>query len=373
MAHRSRVVFAACAICLLLSAAPIDAKRMSMHDAKAQEEVKGLKSEWWGQSTCSRLQDRFTRVSQRGASSVQGLNTTGEVGYASASRSMFAVWSMARVVRRAQRNECDWADSVDLDPLRQIIQSTLSTNPCLPVVQSRLESSEESSVEDQTNVILSSMGMLMTASCEPQSMTDRPAQPINEPHDDNDAEDEVEELLDELMNSESADASLLQVSEGQPTGVHEATLRFWPPPSWMGVDRWIVRGPDIMNPLNPSQVLVPGAETAVQSAGPATAVEWITHGLGVGAWLIGFTLLCVGAVYLVAFVLSALLCLLRSILLVLLGQTTSMKTCLDRAVHRVSEARSASGFVSGLCLAGGAALITTSGGVLGVVGGGAIR
>jgi len=366
MAHRSRVVFAACAICLLLSAAPIDAKRMTTHDVKAQEEVKGVEAqEWWGRGTCSRLQDRFSRVSQRGASHVQGLNQTGEVGYTSASRSMFAVWSMARIVRRAQRNECDWAESVDLEPLRQIIHSTLSTNPCLPVVENRLQSSTEESVEDQTDVLLSSMGMLMTADCDAQSMTDRPAEPVDEPHDD-DMEEEVEELLEDAMDADSADASLLQVAEGQPAQVAEASLRLWPPPSWMGVDRWLVRTNPVVNPFNPSQIIVEGSTTAIQSAGPATAAEWITHGLGVGAWLIGFTLLCVGAVYLVAFILSALLCLLRSILLVLLGRTTSMKTCLDRAVARVSDARTASGLVTGLCIAGGAALITTSGGVLGV-------
>jgi len=155
------------------------------------------------------------------------------------------------------------------------------------------------------------MGMLMTADCEAQSMTDRPAEPVDEPHDD-DMEEEVEELLEDAMDADSADASLLQVAEGQPTQVAEASLRLWPPPSWMGVDRWLVRTNPVVNPFNPSQILVEGSTTAIQSAGPATAAEWITHGLGVGAWLIGFTLLCVGAVYLVAFILSALLCLLRS-------------------------------------------------------------
>lgn len=272
------------------------------------------------------------------------------------------MWSLARIVRRAQRNECDWAESVDLGPLRQIIHSTLSNNPCLPVVESRLQSSSEESVEEQTNVLLSSMGMLMTANCEAQSMTDRPDDYSNEPHDDEDVEGEVEELLEDAMDTDAADASLLQVAEGQPSQVAEATLRLWPPPSWMGVDRWLIHTPDV---VVGGHVLVPGGTTAVQSAGPATAAEWIIHGLGVGAWLIGFTLVCVGAVYLVALILSALLCLLRSILLVLLGRSTSLKTCLDRAVARVQGAQASAGLVTGLCIAGGAALITTSGGVVG--------
>lgn len=196
-------------------------------------------------------------------------------------------------------------------------------------------------------------------------MTDRPEEAVDEPDDEDDVEDEVEGLLEDAMDAGEADASLLQVEEGQPAEVAEATLRLWPPPSWMGVDRWLIHTPDVVNPLNPGQVLIPGGTTAIQSAGPATAAEWIMHGLGVGAWLIGFTMLCVGAVYLVALILNALLCLLRSILLVLLGRSTSMKTCLDRAVARVSGAREAAGLVTGLCIAGGAALITTSGGVVG--------
>merc|ERR1719238_1387551 len=103
----------------------------------------GAQKEQWWFGTCSRLHDRFTRVSSRGAGNVQNLNETGEVGFSSASRTMFSVWQMARIVRRANRHECAWADDVDLEPLRQIIQSTLSSNPCLPAVQSRLESSEE--------------------------------------------------------------------------------------------------------------------------------------------------------------------------------------------------------------------------------------
>jgi hypothetical protein len=235
----------------------------------------------------------------------------------------------------------------------------------LPAVQSRLESSGEESVEDQTDIILSSMGMLMTAECEPQSMTDRPQHPVtgSEPVEDGEVEEEVEELLEDVMGAESGDSSLLQVEEGQPAQVAEASLRFWPPPSWMGVDRWLIQTPDV---VVGGTTIIEGSTTAIQSAGPATAAEWIVHGLGVGAWLIGFTLLCAGAVYLVAFILSALLCLLRSILLVLLGRSTSLKTCLDNAVGRVQGAREFGGLVTGLCLAGGAALMTTSGGVLGV-------
>jgi len=354
-----RVVSAALAISLLLSAAPIDAGRV-MKDVGAHTAAD--KDEWWF-GTCSRLQDRFTRVSSRGASNVQTLNGTGEVGFNSASRTMFSVWQMARVVRRANRHECAWAEDVDLDPLREIIHSTLSSNPCLPAVQNRLESSEEESVEDQTDVILSSMGMLMTAQCEAQTMTDRPAEPVTEPREDGEVEEEVEELLEDAMGAESGAASLLQVEEGQPTQVTEAAFRMWPPPSWMGVDRWLFRTPDV---VVGGQTILEGSTTAIQSAGPATAAEWIVHGLGVGAWLIGFTLLCAGAVYLVAFILSALLCLLRSILLVLLGRSTSLKTCLDHAVARVRGASALGGMVTGLCLAGGAALMTTTGGVLGV-------
>merc|ERR1719498_1580335 len=132
------------------------------------------KSQWFWTSTCTRLQERFTRVSSRGANHVQGLNQTGDVGYMAASRTIFSVWQMARIVRRAQRSECDWADNVDLEPLRQIIQSTLSSNPCLPVVEQRLQDSTEESAEEQTNVLLSSMGMLMTSQCDAQSMTDGP-------------------------------------------------------------------------------------------------------------------------------------------------------------------------------------------------------
>lgn len=275
---------------------------------------------------------------------------------------MFSVWQMARILRRANRHECAWAEDVDLTPLRQIIHTTLSSNPCLPAVESRLQSSTEDSVEEQTDVLLSSMGMLMTAECEPQSMTDRPEGSSDE--HEGDVEEEVEELLEDVMASESADSSLLQVGEGQPAEIAEASIRFWPPPSWMGVDRWLVHTQEVINPFN-GQVLIPSGTNAIQSAGPATAQEWIIHGLGVGAWLIGFTLVCAGAVYLVAFILSALLCLIRSLLLVLLGRTTSLKTCLDSAVARVRGASAAAGLVTGLCIAGGAALITTTGGVVG--------
>lgn len=385
MAQRLRVVFAACAICLLLTAAPIDAGRLAAHgmeNVEAQElkGVEALKSQWWF-GTCSRLQDRFAQVSSRAASQVQTLNQTGEVGYTSASRSMFSVWQMARLVRRAQRHECAWAEDVDLEPLRQIIHATLSSNPCLPVVESRLQSSSEESAEEQTDVLLSSMGMLMTADCEAQSMTDRPAQAVYEPHDDDTVDEEVEELLVDAMGAESADASLLQVKEGQPitsivngiqipsplsapSAVAEATFRLWPPPSWTGVDSWIIR----RHPITwGGEVILEGASTSVQSAGPSTAAQWISHGIGVGVWLIMFSLLCAGAVYLFAFIISALLCLLRSILLVLLGRTTSLKTCLDRAVERVSDAtnRESAQLAVGLCVAGGAVLMTTSGGVVG--------
>lgn len=346
------------AISLLLSAAPIDAGRRAMKDVEAHD----AESKWWW-STCSRLQDRFQRSAEKGAGNVQNLNQTGEVGYASASRSMFSVWQMARIMRRANRHECAWSEEVDLEPLRQIIASTLGSNPCLAEVEARLQSSTEESVEEQTDVLLSSMGMLMTAECEPQSMTDRPEEPVQEPHDESDLEEEVDELLEDVMGAEEVDASLLQVGEGQPSQVADATFRFWPPPSWLGVDRWLFTTPDV---VVGGQTIIEGGTTAIQSAGPQTAQQWIVHGLGVGAWLIGFTLLCAGAVYLVAFILGALLCLLRSILLVLLGRSTSLKTCLNTAAARVSGARASAGLVTGLCIAGGAALITTTGGVLGV-------
>jgi len=276
---------------------------------------------------------------------------------------MFSVWQLARTVRRANHHECAWAEDVDLTPLRQIIHQTLGSNPCLPVVESRIQDSVEESVEEQTNVLLSSMGMLMTADCEAQSMTDRPADHVDEPYSEADVEEEVEELMEDAMSADSGDSSLLQVAAGQPTQVAEATFRLWPPPSWLGVDRWIVRTqPVVFN----GQTIVESTSTAITSGGPATAAEWITHGLGVGAWLVGFTLVCAGAVYLVAFLLGALLCLLRSILLVLIGRSTSLKTCLDRAVSRVSSASSARGLVTGLCIAGGAALITTTGGAVGI-------
>lgn len=350
-----RAVSAAFAISLLLSAAPIDAGRV-LKDVAAHEE------QWWF-GTCSRLQDRFTRASTRGASNVQGVNATGEVGFGAASRTMFSVWQMARVVRRANRHECAWSEDVDMEPLRQIISSTLGSNPCLSTVESRLAASSEESVEEQTDALLSSMGMLMTAECEAQSMTDAPTESAGEASEEDDVEEEVEELLEDVMGAESAGASLLEVEEGQPSQVAEASFRMWPPPSWMGVDRWLFRTDPI---VIGGHVLSPGGTTAIQSAGPATAQEWIIHGLGVGAWLIGFTLLCASAVYLVAFILGALLCLLRSILLVLLGRSTSLKTCLNAAVDRISAARTSAGLVTGLCIAGGAALITTTGGVVGV-------
>jgi len=277
---------------------------------------------------------------------------------------MFAVWQMARIVRRANHRECPWAQDADLAPIRQIIHETLSDNPCLSVVEGRIQNSAEGSMENQTDVLLSSMGMLMTADCEAQSMTDRPAEnDVDEPHDEAEVEDEVEELMEDAMGANSGDASLLQLEVGQPAEIAEATFRMWPPPSWMGVDRWIVRSnPIILN----GHVISEGSSTVLTAGGPSTAVEWVRHGLGVGAWLVGFTLVCAGAVYLVAFILGALLCLLRSILLVLLGRSTSLKTCLDRAASRVIAARSSSGFVTGLCAAGGAALITTTGGVVGI-------
>jgi len=130
------------------------------------------------------------------------VNETGEVGYGSASRTMFSVWQMARIVRRANRHECTWAEEVDMEPLRQIIHSTLSSNPCLSTVESRLQASTEETVEEQTNVLLSSMGMLMTAECEEQSMTDAPEEATGEATEDGEVEEEVEELLKTLGSDE---------------------------------------------------------------------------------------------------------------------------------------------------------------------------
>lgn len=280
---------------------------------------------------------------------------------------------MVRIVRRAHAKECDWSENVDVTALQSIMTATLQDNPCLSTVEGRLAASADDEKEQQADVFLASMGMLLTGECEAQPMAEAvEGSTVVEPQSIDDADEQVEELVEDLMDvavgaddEAAAAAALLQVSGAQPAQVAEASLRLWPPPFWTGVDRWLIHTPDVVNPLNPGQVLIPGSTNAIQSAGPQTAQQWITHGLGVAAWLIGFALLCTTAVYLFALILGALLCLLRSLLLVLLMRQTSLRTCLNTAVATVQRQQGAIGFVGGVCLAGGAGLMTTRGGVVG--------
>jgi hypothetical protein len=372
MGHRSTAIIW---VFLLLSAAPIDAGRIHESGAsfiKAKHSLGGAAhADTEFGATCETLHRRFNTRSSNGVSSVQRIReSSGTAGFTTVSQSLFSMWSMVRIVRHAQSKQCAWAANVDVAPLQQIMTETLSGSACLSLVEDRLEDSQNATQEEQADVFLTSMGMLMTGDCRAQPMTEEPENnDLDEPQSTDDASEHVDDLVDQLMEvnlEEEAAAALLQMQGNQPAGgtqVAETAIRWWPPPAWRGVDRWRTVTPSVS--IGGQEIVSQGVTYTELSAGPQTAQQWVLHGLGVAAWLIGFALVCTTAVYLFALIVGALLCLLRSILLLLLGQTTTLRTCLNRVVATVQRQQTLVGMVGGLCLAGGAALITTTGGVVG--------
>jgi len=160
-----------------------------------------------GQTSCETLQLRFQDRVTSLHSSLDAVETESEIGAMSRIRIVSKMYRAVRTMRQAR--DCSWVlddSSDDLDQLREVTSSLLTSNPCGYAASLEMQAaSAETSATNQMHGLTRAMSILLSDDCEV-------TQPEHEEEEDTEAQDtdaQFEEAEEELQNrlEELTDAS----------------------------------------------------------------------------------------------------------------------------------------------------------------------
>lgn len=347
MTPKSKMWAVAC-VFLLLGAHPIEAARRQEAGNVMQGGLAGSEGASFGAS-CETLKERFENHAATMSTSV-GLaqNTTGRPGYLNTAAVLLRAVRMTRTLQRAGNRGCEWAEHGEANtaPLMQIVQQTQATNPCLPRAQ-QLMSGESSDADEEFDTFVSAMQVLVSPTCDldlPEGESEEDPDPA-EVEEDTEGEADVlsAEVMEDIELGEGA--SLLESENPILEWIAEHT---WPPPAASG-----------------SEYLSVGGEvaTVIEGTGPSSTGQWLWHIVGAASWLIAFAVLCTLAVHAIAWVVTAVFCLLRFVLGLIFRRGWSLTSCVRGTMARIRNSRSGQNVIMGGCAIGGGALMAGYGGV----------
>lgn len=346
-------MWATLCVFLLLSAHPIEASRRQEAGNVIQEGLAGSEGVSFGAS-CETLKERFENHAATMSASV-GLaqNSTGRPGYLNTAAVILRAVRMTRTLQRAGNRECEWAAQGEANtaPLLEIVHQTQATNPCLPRAQ-QLMSGESADADEEFDTFVAAMQILVSPTCEldlPEGESEEDPDPTEL---EEDAEGEADILSAEVMEDiELGDgASLLESESPILEWIAEHT---WPPPAASGSEYLSVGGE---------------AATLVADTGPSNVGQWLWHIVGASAWLIAFALLCTLAVQAIAWVVTAVFCLLRFVLGLIFRRGWSLTSCVRGTMARIRNSRSGQRVMMAGCAIGGGALMGVYGGITNIPG-----
>lgn len=333
---------------LLLSVHPIEASRRQGAGNVIQEGLAGSEGATFGAS-CETLKERFENHAATMSSTV-GLaqNSTGRPGYLNTAAVILRAVRMTRTLQRAGNRDCEWAAQGEANtaPLLEIVQQTQATNPCLPRAQ-QLMSGESADADEEFDTFVAAMQVLVSPTCEldlPENESEEDPDPAEV---EEDAEGEADVLSAEVMEDIELGegASLLESENPLLEWIAEHT---WPPPAASGRDFISVGG---------------AAADVVENTGPENVGQWLWHIVGAASWLIAFALLCTLAVQAIAWVVTAVFCLLRFVLGLIFRRGWSLTSCVRGTMARIRNSRSGQRVMLAGCAIGGGALMGAYGGV----------
>jgi len=344
MSQKSKMWALAC-VFLLLSMHPIDASRRQEADNVMGVGLAAADAVSSGAS-CDTLKARFeTHASTMSTNVGLAQTSTGRQGYLNTASVILRAVRMTRTLQRAGNRGCEWAEqgSANTAPLLEIVQQTQASNPCLPRAQQLLNASS-TNADEEFDVFMAAMQVLISPNCELEVPEDEPEDhDLDEVAEDTEGEADVlaTEVMEDIEHGEGA--SLLQSDNQWLEWVAEHS---WPPPAASGSEYQSIGE----------------AVTVIEGTGPANLGQWLIHIVGAASWLVAFALLCTLAVYAIAWVVSAVFCLLRFVLGLIFRRGWSLRSCVRGSMARIRNSRSGTTVMMGTCAIGGGALMAAYGG-----------
>lgn len=341
-------MWAVVCVFLLLSVHPIEAARRQEAGNTIQEALAGSEGASFGAS-CETLKERFENHAAMMSSSVPiAQNTTGRDGYLNTAGVILRAVRMTRTLQRAGNRGCEWAEKGEANtaPLMQIVQQTQASNPCLPRAQ-QLMSGESSDADEEFDIFVAAMQVLISPTCDLDPTEGETEEDPDPAELEEDTEGEADVLSAEVMEDMELGegASLLETEIPILEWIAEHS---WPPPAASGSEFMSVGG---------------GTATVVADTGPSSAGQWLWHIIGASAWLIAFALLCTLAVQAIAWVVTAVFCLLRFVLGLIFRRSWNLTSCVRGTMARIRNSRSGQRVIMAGCAIGGGALMGVYGGV----------
>jgi len=347
MTPKSKMWAIAC-VFLLLSMHPIEASRRQDTENVMQGGLAGSEGATWGAS-CETLKARFENHASTMSTNV-GLaqNTTGRQGYLNTAAVILRAVRMTRTLQRAGNAGCAWAEQGEANtaPLLEIVQQTQATNPCLPRAQQLMNSESESEdADDEFDKFIAAMQILISPTCDLELAEGESEEDPDPAELEEDTEGEADILSSEVIEDidRGDGASLLESEVGPLEWIAEHT---WPPPAASGQQFFSVGG----------------VVSTVEHTGPTSQGEWLMHIIGAASWLIAFALLCTIAVQAIAWVITAVFCLLRFVLGLIFRRRWSLSSCVRGTMARIRNSRSGQRLMRVGCAIGGGALMAAYGG-----------
>jgi len=340
-------MWAVVCVFLLLSAHPIEAARRQEAGNTIQEALEGSEGASFGAS-CETLKERFENHAATMSSNVgTAQNTTGREGYLNTAGVILRAVRMTRTLQRAGSSGCEWAERGEANtaPLMQIVQQTQATNPCLPRAQ-QLLNGESEHAEEEFDIFVAAMQVLVSPTCDLDPTEGETAEDADPVELEEDTEGEADVLSAEVMEDMELGegASLLETENPILEFIAEHT---WPPPAASGQEFYVVGE----------------TTTVVAGTGPSNVGQWLWHIIGASVWLIAFALLCTLAVQAIAWVVTAVFCLLRFILGLIFRRSWNLTSCVRGTMARIRNSRSGQRVMMAGCAIGGATLMGVYGGI----------
>jgi len=232
----------------------------------------------WGAS-CESLQNRFHTQVQTCQTALDAANSAESTGVVSQGRFMMRMYGISRTLRRARA--CAWVidnNSEDIENMRGMTQQLLDDNPCGEAASAEMEAA---AANDSPQGIMRAISILASNDCEVSEIQEPPGD-VSPEQQLQEADEQAQDEIDELMDAEEAAAALIQTS--QSTTSRRRRQR---------------RGPTLSISLDINQL---------------AAYDWrnFMRRLGVFFLLLFLVLACAGSAFIITFVIAALVLSLTS-------------------------------------------------------------
>jgi len=168
-------------------------------------------------ASCETLHSRFQVRSKNLHDFVDSYTGSDDMSMAARARSIMKASAVLRTLRRG--SDCPWAvagNSEDLEAVGKVVRSTIASNPCAPAAMKELQLMDTDG-EEGLAPLARAMAILMSDTCEVEEngQYSPEADEIVDDLDPVETEELVQDKVEEMMESEGAESSLVDKSEMQ--------------------------------------------------------------------------------------------------------------------------------------------------------------